>query len=86
MEGREGVNPTHMDGGGVWVNFTHVMINWQFWVSAKAGVTKLSMALVQLPRKFERGLPSSRRGGGWRLSKNSSSVDKLSVPRFSLEL
>ncbi len=45
-EGREGVNPTHMDGRGVWVKFTHVMINWQFLVSVKAGVTKLSKTLA----------------------------------------
>ncbi len=75
-----------MNGRGVWVKFTHVMINWQFFVSVKAGVTKLSMALAQVPRKVERGLPSPRRGEGRRLSENSSSLDKLSVPRFSLEL
>ncbi len=40
------------------MKFTHVMINWQFLVSVKAGVTKLSMALAQVPRKVERELPS----------------------------
>ena len=29
---------------------------------------------------------TTKRGGGRRLSENSSSIDKLSVPRFSLEL
>ncbi len=86
MEAREGVNPTHMDGRGVWVKFTHVMINWQFLVSVKASVTKLSKALAQVPRKAERGLRAQRGDGGRGLSENSSSVDKLSVPRFSLEL
>ncbi len=75
-----------MDGRGFWVKFTHVMVNRQFWVSLEAGVTKLFMALAQVLRKVERVLPSPRRGRGSRLSENSSSVDKLSVPRFSLEL
>jgi hypothetical protein len=35
-----------MDGRGVRVKFTQVMINWQFWVSMKAGITKLSKALA----------------------------------------
>jgi hypothetical protein len=35
-----------MDGRGVWVKFTHVMINWQFWVSVETGLTKLSKALA----------------------------------------
>ncbi len=68
------------------MRFTHVMINWHFLVSVNAGVTKLSMALAQVPMKVERGMPCPRRGGGRRLSENSSSVDKLSVTSFSLEL
>jgi hypothetical protein len=51
-----------------------------------ASVIKLFKALAEVPRKVERGLPSPRGGGGKRLSENSSSVDKLSAPRFSLEL
>ncbi len=51
-----------------------------------ASVTKLSKVLAEVPRKAERGLASPREGGGRRLSENSSSVDKLSVARFSLEL
>jgi hypothetical protein len=35
-----------MDGRAVWAKFPHVMINWQFLVSVKAGVTKLSKALA----------------------------------------
>jgi hypothetical protein len=35
-----------MDEREIWVKFTPVMINWQFFVSVKAGVTKLSKALA----------------------------------------
>ncbi len=51
-----------------------------------ASVIKLSKALAEVSRKVERRLPPPRGGGGRRLSENSSSVDKLSVPRLSLEL
>jgi hypothetical protein len=51
-----------------------------------ASVINLSTALAEVPRKVERGLESPREGGERRLSENSFSVDKLSVPCFSLEL
>ncbi len=51
-----------------------------------ASVIKLFKRLAEVPRKVERGLAFPREGGEGRLSENSFSVDKLSVPHFSLEL
>jgi hypothetical protein len=51
-----------------------------------ASVIKPSKALAEVPKKVERGLASTRGGGGTRLSENSSSIDKLSVASFALEL
>jgi hypothetical protein len=51
-----------------------------------ASVIKLSKVLAEVPMKVERGLLPPRGDGGRRLSEHSTSVDKLSVPRYSLEL